>query len=129
MTPRYDFTRGFKASVADNSVWKSSVTHLTVRNWMELLVVKFFSESAGIAQSIRLPDHCSVAWMKVMAIQAAAGIIGDGKVSKRNITRLSDSQAAIEALSSNVMNFKTVYSCRRYLNKIGKQYRMGTGTQ
>ena len=52
-----------------------------------------------------------------MAIQAAARIIWGGKVSKRNGTILSDSQAAIKALNSNVMNSKAVYGCRRFLNK------------
>ena len=49
-------------------------------------------------------------------------IIEDGNVSKRNITIHSDSQIAIRALNSNVMNSKIVYGCRRYLNKIAERY-------
>ena len=59
-----------------------------------------FSESVGIAQSIRLPDHCSVFQVEVVAIQTAAGIIGDGRVSKWNVTIISDSQAIIKARKS-----------------------------
>ena len=47
------------------------------------------SESVGMSSSIKLPDHYNV--------------------SKWNLIMLSDSQAAIKALSSNVMNSKTVY--------------------
>ena len=57
-----------------------------------------------------------------MAVQAAAKIIGDGKVSNRNVTVLSDRMKAIKALSSNVMNSKRAYDCRRYLNEIAKRY-------
>ena len=61
-----------------------------------------------------------------MIIEAAARIIGDG-----NITILSDSQAAILALHSKIMKFKTVYSCCIYLSEVSEQYdvHMDTGTQ
>ena len=62
-------------------------------------------ESVVIDQSIRLSDHFSV-FQAVVAIRAAARIIGDGRVSKRNVTIHSDSQAAVRALSSNMMNSK-----------------------
>ena len=58
--------------------------------------------------TIWLPDHCSDFQPQVVAIQAAVRIIGGGRFSKRNVTILSDSQAAIKALSSNVMNSKRV---------------------
>ena len=53
-----------------------------------------------------------------MTIQAAGEIIGDGRVSKRNVTILSDSQTTIKALGSKVMNSKTVCGYRRYLDEI-----------
>ena len=89
----------------------------------------------------KVADHCSVFLAKMVAIQTSPRIIGDEKVSKRNITIYSDSQAAIKALSSNgmnsktvysqaaikalssnVMNSKTVYVCHRFLNKIVERY-------
>ena len=51
------------------------------------------------------------------AIQAAVKIIVDKNVHKQKITILSDSQAAIKALDSNVINSKTGYDCRRCLNE------------
>ena len=56
--------------------------------------------------------QCSVFQAEVVAIQAAAGIIGDRRVSNRNYIILSDSQAAIKALSFNVTDSKTIYGCR-----------------
>ena len=49
-------------------------------------------------------DHCRFFQVEVVAIQVAAKIIEDGKVSKWHVTILSDSEAAFRALSSNVMN-------------------------
>ena len=40
----------------------------------------------------------------MVAIEVAESIIGDGRVSKWNVSILSDSQVAIKALSSNVMD-------------------------
>ena len=54
----------------------------------------------------------------MLVIQAATSIIENGKISKRNVIIIFDSQAAIKALSSNVMNSKMVFSCRRILNEI-----------
>ena len=41
------------------------------------------------------------------------------------------SQESIRALGSNVMNFRTVYGCRKHLNKVAKMYdvHLGSGTQ
>ena len=61
-----------------------------------------FSKSIGIVQSLRLPNHCTV--------------------SKRNVITLSDSQAAVRALNSNVTNSKIVYGCRRFVNGIAERY-------
>ena len=44
-----------------------------------------------------------------------------GRVSKWNVIIHSDSQAAIWALSSNMMNSKTVYGCCRYLDEIAER--------
>ena len=49
---------------------------------------------------------------EVVAIQATAGIMGDVRVCKRNVTIHSDSQAAFKAKSTNVTNSKMVYGCR-----------------
>ena len=69
MIPRYDFTSGFKTSVSDNEVWKGDVTHL-LNNSVQIYTdntklngavgIGIFSESVGIGQSVRLPDHCTV---------------------------------------------------------------------
>ena len=61
-----------------------------------------------IAQLIRLPDYCRVFQAEAGTIQAAARITGDRRVSKRYVTVLSDSQVDNKALSSNVMNTKSV---------------------
>ena len=50
----------------------------------------------------------------MVAIQAAARIIDDGRVSKRNVIILSESQA----LSSNMISSNMVCSYRRYLDVI-----------
>ena len=44
------------------------------------------------------------------------------RIYKRNITILSESQAAIKTLSSNVMNSMPMYGCNRYLDDIAEQY-------
>ena len=46
----------------------------------------------------------------------------DKNVRRRKITILSDGQAAIKALDSSVINFKTVYDCRRRLNEMANRY-------
>ena len=66
-------------------------------------------ESVGIAQSIRLLDYCSVLQTETVVTQAAAIIIVDGGEEKRNVNIRSDSQAAINALSYNIINSKTMY--------------------
>ena len=50
----------------------------------------------------------------MVAIQAVARIIGDREVANRNVTILSDSQATIKGLSSNVF--------QRYFNEIAERY-------
>ena len=58
---------------------------------MELLAVEYF----GIGWNgpvYKVARLCSVFQVEVVAIQAAARIIGDKKFSKRNISILSDSQ-------------------------------------
>ena len=72
-----------------------------------------FSEPLGIAEFIRLSDYCSV-------FQAEFKIIWDSNIPNGNITILPDSQAAIRTLGSNVMNSRTVYNCRKHLNKVAK---------
>ena len=118
-------------SIPENEVWKNGVTHL-LKNSIQIYTngsklngvvgSEIFSESVGIAQSIRLPDHCSVFQAEVVPIQDAARIIGDGRICKRNVTILSDSQTAIKALNSNVTNSKTVHGRRRYFNEIAERY-------
>ena len=106
MTPRYDVTRRFEISVPDNGDnWKGDVSHL-LRNSVQIYsedskLHEAIGNTVGIAQSIRLPDHCSV-------FQA--------------VTIFSYSQAAIKTLSFNMTNSKTVYGYRRYLNKIAGRY-------
>ena len=58
----------------------------------------------------------------MVALQTTARIIGDRKASKRNVTILSDSQAANKALSCNVMKPKKMYGYRRYLDEIAERY-------
>ena len=57
-----------------------------------------------------------------MAIQAVVRIIWDSNITNGNIAILCDMQAAIRALVSNVMNYRTVYDCWKYLNKVVKRY-------
>ena len=67
-----------------------------------------FTKSVVIAQPIRLLDYCSVFQAEVVTIQAAARIIVDERSSKKNVTILSDTKAAIKALSFILTNSKTV---------------------
>ena len=85
---------------------------------------EIFSESIGVAESIRLPYYCNIFQVEVLAMQAAVKIIWNSNIPKGNITILSDSQAAIRALGSNVMNSRTVYGCRKHLNKVAKRYNL-----
>ena len=120
--PHNLFCRGVTAKISQR-LWATGQWHDLLGNSVQICTdgsklygtvgSGIFSESVGIIQSIRLPDHCSVFQAEVVAIQAEARIIGDERVSKRNVTTLSDTQAAIKPLSSNVMNSKTAYDCRR----------------
>ena len=133
MTPRYDFARRFKTSFSDNGIRKVGGTH-QVWNFIQIYTdcskvngavgSGIFSESVKINQSIRLPDHYSIFQTEAVAIQVAARIIGDGWVPKRNVTILSDSQAAIRALNCNIMNSKMLYACSRYFDEITEWYKV-----
>ena len=57
-----------------------------------------------------------------MAIQAAVKFIRDLNINNENITILSDIQATIRALGSNVINSRTVYGCQKYLNMVARRY-------
>ena len=97
ITPRYDIgseQRGLEGRLLKNS----AQIHADDSKLTEAVSSGIFSESVGMVQSIRLPDLCSVFQAEVVAIQAAARIIRNGKVSKRNVTILSDNQAAFKAL-------------------------------
>ena len=81
--------------------------------------IGIYSKLIGIFKSMRLPDHCSVFQAE---IRAEVKIIVDKNVHKRRITILSDSQAAIKALDSSVIKFKTMYDCAKYLNEMANRY-------
>ena len=55
-------------------------------------------------QNIRLPNHCLSDGV-FLAIQAAVQFFRDVNNPKRDITILSDSQADVRVLNSNMMNF------------------------
>ena len=69
-----------------------------------------------------VPNYCRVLYAEMSATQAAANIFVDKYVPKRKITILSDSRSAIWVLNSNIMNSKTVYDYRRYLNDVMDRY-------
>ena len=61
-------------------------------------------------------------YQKTAERKAVVMIIWDSNIPNGNITIFSDCQAAIRALGSNVMNSKTVYGFRKYLNEVAKKY-------
>ena len=73
----------------------------------------------GISKSMRLVHHCSGFQA---AIQAVVKIIVDKNVHKHVFAILSDSQAAIKASNSSVINSKTVYDYGRCLNEMANRY-------
>lgn len=71
---------------------------------------------------IRLPDHCSIFHTKVLAIRAAVVTIRGMQIPTVGIAILSESQTAVRALISVVLNPGTVYEYQRCLNKIAEQF-------
>ena len=113
MKPRYDFSINSMTKIPNQSVLRNGARHLfkhSVQIFIDGSKVGgtlgdiFFSESIDVAEYIMLPDYCSVFQAEELTIQAAVKIIWN----------------SIRALGSNVMNSRTVYGCRKYLNKLAE---------
>ena len=86
-------------------------------------LVKSLTLSVYHSRSCYIRIHCLASRkLGYILIFPSARIIWNGRFCKWNVIILSDRQAAIKALSSNVMNSKTVYDCCRYLDEIMKRY-------
>ena len=99
--------------------------------WLQLegaVGIGIYSKSIGISKSsMWLTDHVFQTYsfhIQVLSIRAAVKIIVDKNVPKPRITVFSDSQAAINALDSSVINPKTAYDCRRCLNETANIYQV-----
>ena len=64
----------------------------------------------------------SLSLQRLSAILAAVNIIVKKNIRSQKITILSDSQAAIKALDSGMINSNAVYVYRRCLNKFANRY-------
>jgi ribonuclease HI len=83
-----------------------------------------FSSDIGINQSHRIPDYCSVFQAEVIALKQAAEILSVNGISGKDIHILTDSQAAVRALSSSYVKSCVVQSCIISLNEISKNNRI-----
>ena len=77
-----------------------------------------FSDDLNLRMSFRLPDHCSVFQAEVAAIETAAARLLEMQILDTEICILSDSQAALKALPSNLSHSKTVIGCRITLDRL-----------
>ena len=80
-----------------------------------------FSEDVGLNESFRLPNYCSVFQAEVLALKHAADELIKMNALGKSINILSDSQAAIRALSSSHTNSKVVQNCLQSLNEIASR--------
>lgn len=77
-----------------------------------------YSENPRLNTSFRLPDHCSVYQAEVIAIHEAANYLLQNEAQYREISILSDSQAAIKSLNSVYLTSRVATSCRSALNEL-----------
>ena len=122
ITPGYDFSMKFKTSIPKRAEWKKGAAHLagdSAQIYTDGSKLKG-AVGIGIYRHIQVyeADYCSGFQAEVSATQTMVEIIVAQNVHKRRITILSDSQAAIKALDSSVISYRTVYNCRRCLNEM-----------
>ena len=82
------------------------------------------TEELEIAESGRLEDHCSVFQAEDIAINRAAVLLLEHRISQEDIRIFSDSQAAIRALNSGITKSETVEACLLSLNEIASRNRL-----
>ena len=107
MTPRYNFIRRLEWTT------RQEIPH----KYTSTIPSGIFSKSVGIALSRRPSDHCSVFQAELEAIQTAVRIIGDGRVSKRNVIVRKLLRPLVP-----IWGTPTVYGYYRHLDQIAEQY-------
>ena len=115
----------FRTTIPDKEVWRNGVApfrgHRIVGFKLRGTVGGEIS-SESIGSRMKLLDYCGVFHVKMFAKQATVKIIWDSNIPNGNITILSDSQAVMRVLASNVMNSKTVWRFRKHLNMVEKRH-------
>jgi len=81
-----------------------------------------YSHELHLNLSFRLPDHCSVFQVEVLAIKEAINKLRDYRTEETAKNINSDGQAALKSLLALTTKSSSVTNCRKSLNEIAEQF-------
>jgi ribonuclease HI len=128
MVKRYDFERKFSSEIGYRDAWSGGSTGYKIGE----NAIRWYTDGSrttegagagvfgpGTKYSGSLGVHATVFQAEVYAIGECTRFNLEKGYRGQEIAILSDSQAAIRALSSNVISSRLVWDCRDQLNELG----------
>ncbi|XP_073956502.1 uncharacterized protein [Choristoneura fumiferana] len=131
MQPKYIFRRNFKVHVPTRAEWAEGLTlpEGSENSWYTDGSKMKSGTGAGIHakdfnSSVSMGNYATVFQAETYAIIACAQENIDRKVREKTIYILSDSQAALKALTSPKVDSRLIYNGVQALNKLGRRNRV-----
>jgi ribonuclease HI len=124
----WNFCKKFKTHIGERDSWnqlfennEDSITWFSDGSKKEEKVgAGIYCPKLRTVERIRISDHSTVMQAELTGITMCAETTRRQKITGKQIVILSDSQAAIKSLESNVVQSKTVKKCINEVNKLGE---------
>ena len=124
----WNFGKKFKVEIHERDVWDNMLVQTPNQLiWYSdgsktdtATGLGIYCEELQVKKSARLSDHSTVMQAETLAIKTCAETMIQSDVKNRNIFILSDSQAALKAITKCTVSTRTVKDCILKLNLLGR---------